>query len=163
MIVGKAGKRGRSNGHAMIGLHSADDLLLAGPAERVVHVPDEFDLTVVRFRSGRTEKDLGGRNWNNFLEPFGKLNCGVVTLAGKEMRKWEFAHLFNGGSDQFFVPVAQCRAPESGHTLEIGFAGSVVDVHPLPALQDERSFFPEGSEIGVGVRQRLYITGGEVA
>ena len=51
MVVDQSGERGRGNRYAVIRLHPADDLLLSCASERVVHVPDELDLGVVRLRA----------------------------------------------------------------------------------------------------------------
>ena len=51
VIVRQSRERGRCNGHTVIGIAAADDLLFARPAERIVHVPDELDLAVVRLRA----------------------------------------------------------------------------------------------------------------
>src|SRR4051795_6835573 len=85
LVAGQTGERGRRNGHAMIGLLPADDLLLARPAERIVHVPDQLDLGIVGLRSGIAEEYFRSRDRRDFLELFGERNRGIVALAAEQM------------------------------------------------------------------------------
>src|SRR5262249_27852936 len=146
-----------------------DDLLFPRPAERVVHVPDELDLTVVCLRTRGTEKYLRRRYRRDLLEPFGELDRGVMALGGEEMAEGELAHLRRRGLDQLFVAVAEGGAPEPRpapqprHALEIGLALAVVDEHALPALDDQWTGFAQGREVGVGVNEGLEVADGEVA
>src|SRR6516164_9473918 len=64
--------------------------------------------------------------------------------------------------DQLFVAVAEGGAPEPRHALEIGLALAVVDEHALPALDDQRTGFAQGREVGVGVNEGLEVADGEV-
>jgi hypothetical protein len=86
-----------------------------------------------------------------------------VALAGKEMAERELAHLRGRGLDQFFIAVAERRAPQPGHTLDVGLAVAVIDEYALAALDDQRTGFAQRREIGVGVGHSLDIADGEVA
>ena len=100
---------------------------------------------------------------DNLLEPFRELDRGVVALPGEEMAERELAHLRGRGLDQFFIAVAERRAPQPGHALDVGFAVAVIDEYALAALDDQRTGFAQCREIGVGVDQSLDIADGEVA
>src|SRR5262249_29153200 len=62
-----------------------------------------------------------------------------------------------------FVAVAEGGAPEPRHALEVGLALAVVDEHSLPALDDQRTGFAQGREVGVGVNEGLEVADGEIA
>src|SRR5262249_56497000 len=134
LIVRQPRERSRRDGHPVIRLAATDDLLFPRPAERVVHVPDELDLTVVCLRTRGTEKYLRRRYRRDLLEPFGEFDRGIVALGGEEMAEGKLAHLRRRRLDQLFVAVAECGAPQPCHALDIGLALAVVDEHPLPAL-----------------------------
>src|SRR5262249_17936962 len=163
MVVDQPGERGRGHGDAVIRFDPADDLLFVRSPERIVHVPDQLDLAVVRFGSRRAEEYLRRRNWRDLLEPLGKLDCGIVALAGEQVSERQLAHLRRRRLDQLRVAIAERRAPQPGHALDIGLSLVVVDAHALPALEDERSGLAERGELGVGVNQRLDVAGGEIA
>ena len=163
MIAGKSGERGSGDGDAVIGLHTADDLFLLRFAARVVEIPDKLDLGVVRLRSGIAEEHLRDRHRRDLLELLGKLDRRIVALAGEEMRERKLAHLRGGGLDQFFVAVAERRAPKPGHAFDIGLAVGIVDIDALAALDDERAGVAEAREIGVGMHQRLDVADGKIA
>src|SRR6185295_4518554 len=99
-------------------LAAADDLLLARPAERIVHVPDELDLGVVCFRTGIAEEHF--RRWNrcDLLELLGELDRAVVALATEQMPEGELAHLRRRGLGKLVVAPAQRRAPEPSHAVD---------------------------------------------
>jgi len=163
MIAGKPGERGGGDGDAVIGLDAADDLFLLRPAARVVEIPNELDLRIVRFRSGIAEEHLRDRYRRNLLELLRKLDRRIVAFAGEEMRERKFAHLRGGGLDQFLIAVAERRAPQPGHALDIALAGGIVDIDTLPALDDERACLTKAREIRVRVHQRLDVADGKIA
>ena len=163
LVVGQPGERSRRHRDAVIALEAADDLLLARPAERVVHVPDELDLAVVCLRTRGAEKYLRGRYRRDLLDPFGEFDRGIVALGAKEMAKGQLAHLRRRRLDQLFVAVTECSAPESRHALDVGLTFAVVDEHPLPTLDDQRTGFAHRREVGVGVNQGFEVADGEIA
>ena len=79
------------------------------------------------------------------------------------MSEGELAHLRGGGFDQFLVAVAERRAPQPGHALDIGLAVGVVDIDALAALDDERTGLAKSREIDVRMHQRFDVAGGEIA
>ena len=163
VVGGDAGQRSRGDGDAMIRLHAADDLLFLRPAKRVVEVPDELDLAVVRLRSGIAEEDLRDRHRRHVLELFRKLDRRIVALAGEQMREGKLAHLRGGGFDQFLVAVAERGAPQPRHALDVRLAVGVVDINAFAALEDDRSAVAEAREIGIGMHQSFDVAGGEIA
>ena len=96
-----------------------------GPAERVVHVPDELDLGVVRFRSGRAEEHLRDRHRRDLLELLGELDRRIVAAPAEQVRVGQLAHLRGRGLHQLLVAVAERRAPQPRHAFEIGLAVGV--------------------------------------
>src|SRR5260370_39597509 len=72
-------------------------------------------------------------------------------------------HMRRRGLAQLFVAVAERRAPQPGHALDIGLAVIVVDEDSLAALEHERAALPQGREIGIGMDEGLDIADGEIA
>ena len=163
VIVRQTRERCRHHGHPVIGLAAADDLLFSWPTERVVHVPDELDLTVIGLRARGAEEHFRGRNRGDLFEPFGELDRGIMALGGEKVAKGKLTHLRRSGLDQLFVAVAKRRAPQPRHPFDIGPALGVVDEHALSALDDQRTGFAQRREIGVGVNQGLEVADGEIA
>ena len=101
------------------------------------------------------EEHLRGRDRHNLLEPFSASSiAGSWLLPVKRCAERELAHLRGRGLDQFFVAVAERRAPQPGHALDVGLAVGVVDEYALAALDDQRTGFAQCREIGVGVDQQ---------
>ena len=86
-----------------------------------------------------------------------------MALASEEMAERELAHLRGRGFDQFFVAVAERRAPQPSHGLDVTLAVTVIDEHALAALYDQRTAISQRGEIGVGVSHSLDVADGEVA
>src|SRR3546814_3093541 len=61
LVERQPGEARRGDGDAVIALDAADDLLLLGPAERIVAIPDHLDRGVVRLRAGIGEEGLRHR------------------------------------------------------------------------------------------------------
>ena len=56
-VIGRqAGKRSGYHRDTVIGFHPADDFLFLRPAERIIEIPNQLDLRVVRFRAGIAEE-----------------------------------------------------------------------------------------------------------
>src|SRR6266403_1139369 len=64
---------------------------------------------------------------------------------------------------QLLVAVTECSAPESRHALDVGLTFAVVDEHPLPTLDDQRTGFAQRREVGVGVNHGFEVADGEIA
>src|SRR5262249_4828155 len=107
LIFRQPRERNRRDGYALRGLAAADDLLFPRSAERVVHVPDELDLTVVCLRTGGTEKYLRRRYRRDLFEPFGELDRGIVALGGEEMAEGGLAHLRHRRLEPLCIAVAE--------------------------------------------------------
>jgi hypothetical protein len=58
MVGRQSGQRSGNDGNAVIALDAADDLLLVRPAERIVEIPDELNLSVVGLRARVAEERL---------------------------------------------------------------------------------------------------------
>ena len=106
---------------------------------RIVEIPDQLDLGIVRFGSGIAKENFRNRHWRDLFEFLRKLDRRIVALARKEMRKGELSHLHGRCLDQLFVAVAKRRAPQPGHAFDIRLAFGVVDHDSLPALDDQRA------------------------
>src|SRR5262249_221433 len=85
LIVRQPRERSRRDGHTVIGLAAADDLLFPRPAERVVHIPDELYLTFLPLRTGGEEEYFRRGSRRDLLEPCGGPDRGVMALGGEEM------------------------------------------------------------------------------
>src|SRR5262249_13960771 len=154
---------GRRHGHAVISLLAANDLLFPRPPERVVHVPDELDLGIIRLRARGAEEHFRRRHRRDLLEPFGKLDRGIMALRGEEMAEGKLPHMRGSVSSQLLFAVAQRSAPQARHAFDIGLTLGIVDEYPLAALDDERTRFAQCREIGVGVNQGLEVANGKIA
>ena len=86
-----------------------------------------------------------------------------MAFPGEQVAERQFSHLGGRGLDQLFIAVAQRRAPQPRHALEVGFAAVVVDENPFSPLDDQRPGLAKRRKIGIGMYQRLDIANGEVA
>src|SRR3954467_13697424 len=59
--------------------------------------------------------------------------------------------------------MAERRAPQPRHSIDVGFAVVVVEKDALPAVDHERPGVPDRGEIGIGVNQRFDVANGEIA
>jgi len=163
LIDRKPGERSRRDGHPVIGLDPADDLLLLRAAERIVHVPGELDLGIVGLRARVAEEHLGGRHRRHLLEPLGELDRRIVTLGAEQMREGELAHLRRRHLRELLVAVAKRRAPQARHALDIGLAVGVVDEDTLAALEHQGTARAERRKIGVGMNEGLDVADRKIA
>src|SRR5215470_17334610 len=67
VVVNEAGHRAGRDCQTVERPQPTDDLLFLWPAERVVHVPDQLDLAVIRFRSGIAKEHLRNRYRRDLL------------------------------------------------------------------------------------------------
>ena len=72
------------------------------------------------------------------------------------------SHLLARRLDELPVRVAERRAPEARHALDVALALAVVDEDALAALEDQRPGLAEGGELGVGVDQGLDVASREI-
>src|SRR5215469_3786936 len=79
------------------------------------------------------------------------------------MRKGKLAHLRRRSLHELLIAVAERRAPEPRHALDIGLAGCVVDEHALAALEHQRTALAQGREIGIGRDPGLDVADREIA
>ena len=163
VVVGRqAGQRGRHERHAMIGLLTRDDLLLLGPAQRIVHVPGKLDLRVVGLRAGRGVEHLGDRHRRQLLELLGQLDGRLRALGGEQVIVGQGAQLLRRRLDQLFLAEAQPRAPQPRHALDIGLALGVVDEDALAALDHGRAHLAQLVQRRIGVEEGLHVPGLQV-
>src|SRR5262249_56012493 len=59
--------------------------------------------------------------------------------------------------------MAKSRAPQAGHSIDVGFAVGVVEKDALPAVDHERPGVPDRRQIGIRVNQRFDVASGEIA
>ena len=141
--------------HAVIGLHAADDLLRPWFSARIVGIPEQLDLRVVRFRTGIGEEHFPDRKRRHVFELLRQRDGRLMAAAGEEMAEGELAHLLRRRLDQRLLAPAERRAPEPGHCLDVILAALVIDAHALAPLEHERACFAQLHEVGVGVQNAL--------
>ena len=159
VVVGQAGQRGGDDGHAVIGLAAADDLLLFGPPARVVVIPRQLDLGLIGLRAAGLIEHLAHRNRRQFLDLLGQFDRRLMAAAAEQVVIGQTAQLFARRLDQFCVAKAKPCAPQARHAFDIALALIVEHIDALPALHDVRADFAVRDGVGVGVQQRLDIAG----
>ena len=119
VIVRQAGERGGRDGHAVIGLHAADDLLLVRrPSALFMYQTSFIWLSLAsepELQKNTFEIGTGAISFSFSASSI----AGSWLLRGEQMRERELAHLRGGGLDQFLIVVAERRAPQARHAFEI--------------------------------------------
>src|SRR5882672_7543673 len=86
-----------------------------------------------------------------------------MTLTREQMRKRQLMHLTRCSLDELFVAMAERRAPQPRHAIDVGFAVAVIEKDALPAVDHERPGVPDRRQIGIGVNQRFDVASSEIA
>jgi len=86
-----------------------------------------------------------------------------MAFAGEEVCERQLAHLRRRRLDQLLVAVAERRAPQPRHALDVTPALRVVDEDAFCPLQDQGAGFPKHGELRVGVNQGLDVANSKVA
>ena len=135
----QAGQAAARNGDAVVAPEARDDLLLLGLADEVVVVPHQLDLRVVGVRPRQAEEHAAGVERHHRLQSLRQEYARLVGLARKELRIGQLARLLLRNAREFPLGVAQRRAPETRHSLQVLFAAVVPQVDALAALVDRRT------------------------
>src|SRR5690606_852090 len=146
--------------HAVVRLHSTDDLLLLRQPTGIVVVPDELDLSVVRLRARAGEEDLRRRRGHQLLELLCQCDRRLVTAPAEQMSERQTAHLLARRFDQLLVTVAEARAPKASKALDITLAFLVPDEDSFAPLQYQGTGCSMQREIRCRVQDSLNISHG---
>ena len=147
----QAGERPRRHRDAVIAVLAGDDLLLLRLAASVVVVPDELDHVVVRLGARVREPHPRHRHRGHGEQPLGEIDGGHIRAMEERVVGRQLPHLCDRGLDQAFVAEPERRAPQTRHTLDVLVAFEVLDVHPVPLIEDERPFLLVADEVGHSV------------
>ena len=142
----------------MIAAHTADDALLARPAQRVVVEPDDLRGLVVGLRAGIGEQHLAEPLGHDLEQFLGGLDAGLGRAAVEHVVGRQLLHLTARRLDEALLAEAERGAPEPGHAFEVTFAGLIIDIDPLTAGHDDGTVGLVLLEIGIGMDQ-----GGDIA
>jgi hypothetical protein len=151
VVRGQAGERGRGDRDAVVALEAGDDLFFPGRPRALFMY--QTSLTWVSFASEPDEQKntFGDRHRRDLLQLLGKLDRRVVAAAGEQVGEGEPLHLLPRRFHELGVGVAERRAPQAGHALDVGAVLRVVDPDALAPLQDQGAGLAKACEVGVGV------------
>ena len=138
----------------MVALHAGNDLLLVRTAERIVVIAHELHLSVVRVRARGAEEHAPIAHRHHGLELLGELDRRLVALAAEHVAVGQLLHLRGGDVRERFLAIAERRAPEPGHALDVLLAVHVPDAHAFRTIDDQRSGLLVKCEIRRRVQQR---------
>ena len=154
LVVGREpGQAGRGDGDAVVGLVPADDLLLVGPAARIVVVPDQLDRGVVGFRAGRGEEGLGHGHRRQLHQLLGEVDALVVAAVEERVEEGEPAHLRGRRLDQALLAEAERGAPQTRQSLDVFVAVLVVDVDAAALGDHQGALLLVQLEVGIGMQE----------
>ena len=119
----------------MVPAFTGDDFFLLRPANGVVVIPDQLDLGIVGIAAGESKEHPTGIEWRHLFELVGQQHGRFIGASSEQLGVVELTHLLIGHLGQFFLAVANRRAPQSRHTLKILLALIVCDVNPVGAFQ----------------------------
>ena len=71
----------------------------------------------------------------------------------------ELAHLRERGLDQALVVEPEGGAPQARHALDVLVAFQILDVDPVPFVEDQRTFLLVADEVGHPVHERRDVAG----
>ena len=138
----------------VIALLAADDLLLLGPADRIIVIADQLDLRVVGVRAGAAEQDLAGVQRRQFLQFLRQIDRRFMAASAEHVGVGDRFHLLARRLGQLLHAMPQRRAPEAGQPLDIFLALIVLYEHALALRHDQRTVGVQGLEIGGRVQDR---------
>ena len=130
VVGGQAREAAGRDRDAVVAVLPRDELLLLGPADRVVVEPHELDDCVVGFRARIGEEHAVEPRRRHLHQPLGEVDGGLGGLAREGVVIGQAAHLPGGRSDEARLAEPDRDAPQPRHGLDIFLAGVVVDVDP---------------------------------
>ena len=156
---GQARERARRHRDAVVAVLAGDDLLLLRLAAGVVVVPHELAHVVVGLGARVREPHPRHRHRSGVEQPLRKVDGGQGRALEEGVVGRELAHLRDRGLDQALVAEPERRAPQPRHALDVLVALEVLDVDPVPLVEDERSVPLEADGIGHPMQERRDIAG----
>ena len=133
------GQPGRSHGDAVITTPAGDDLLLLGPAQDVVVVPDQLDLGVVGVGTAVAEEHLRHRDRGRLDQSLGQRASTRRWPSKRTSGSRQAGFLRPDGVGHLEVPVADVHAPQAGHGVEVGLPLTVGQTATLAFDDDQRA------------------------
>ena len=134
-----AREAGEPAGHdrdTVVAAMARDDLLLLGPAEDVVVVPDDLDLGVVRVRARAAEEDLRHPRRRERDQPLGEERGRFRAHRGERVVVAELVGVLLQRVADLGPAVADVDAPEPGHPVDVALAVEIAQPRPV-ALDDD--------------------------
>ncbi|MNE01922.1 hypothetical protein D3C80_943770 [compost metagenome] len=155
MVARQAGDRGRGDGHAMITLDAANDLLLVLLAQRVRAIPDHLGNEIVGLGAGGSEMHLGHRHRRKLDQQLGEIDGRAVCLVGKGVVIGQLLHLLRRRFHQPLFTETERHRPEPRHRLDIALAAAVGHIDAFAALDHQTAGLFEFAQIDV----RMHLIG----
>ena len=115
----------------MVTLLPGNDLNAIWLAGGLRVVADKLQKCVVGIRTRVAQKDTTILHRHHRRQLIGELNGRRVGLAAKHVAEAQLSHLAFRGLNDLLVAVAQRRAPQPGHPLEVALALLVINVGAL--------------------------------
>ena len=122
------GQRARHQARAVIAAPARDDLLLLGPAEDVVVVPDQLDVGLVRVRAREAEIDLGHVLGRAVEDHLGQRDRRLGAVADIGVVIGQLVRLLGDRLGDLLTAVADIHAVEAGEGVEQPVAVAVLDM-----------------------------------
>jgi hypothetical protein len=120
----------------VIAAPARDDLLLLGPAEDVVVIPDELDVGLVGVRPAKAEIDPAHVIGRAVHDHLGQRDRGLGAVADIGVVIGQFARLRGDGLGHLLAAIADVHAVEPGEGIEQAVAVAVGDEDAFAAGDD---------------------------
>ena len=98
----------------------------------------------------------------DLLELLRQLDHPVMRLAAEGVGEGHLAQRLGTRFGDFLVAIAQCRAPQAGHALEVALARVVVEIDAAALVEDQGPHLAVAREVGVGMDHRFDVADGHV-
>ena len=132
----KPGQRSRHQTRSMIPAPAADDLLLGGPSQDIIVVPDQLDVGFVGIGPGQPEIDLGHALWRAIKDHLGQGDAGFGPVTDIGVVIGQFARLIGDGLGDLLTSVSDVHAVKARERIQQPRAIAVGDVASLGCLDD---------------------------
>ena len=140
----QAGQAAGHQARAVIAALARDDLLLLGPAEHVVVVPDQLDLGLVGVRAGQAVVDPPHALGRQVDDPLRELDRRLRGMPDIGVVIGELPHLPVDRVGDLLAAVADVDAVQPGERVEALAAVAVDDADALAAAHDPAGRRPMG-------------------
>ena len=152
----------RRQGRAVVATDTRQDLLALRLTGHVEVVAQQLDLGIVGVRSGTAEQEARALD----RHPFGKLcrqaDAGFVGPGGKQRAIAQGLDLFSGDPRQLRLAIAQRRAPESRHALEVAPPMLILDMNTVATSPDQRFTFAYLAQVRGRMKQVATVKRGKI-